>query len=211
MFRVQYIPKNEMMGASVLSQLLPFVAKDDETRPSFKYINVAGLWVQATDGKRAARVLKHRLAVNPAVPDGLYTAVKEGKDFILIPQENVSNFPNLDSVYPKEWRIQFKAATDAPKAKSKEESLADLAFRLAKADVRMNPRFLRDLPSDRWIVGVNSSTRPVILRGEVFEVVLMPLMPPSEKGEIFNFGNFVRVPYEEEVQPEQTAVESKTT
>jgi hypothetical protein len=203
MYRIPYVHRNEAIGAGALAQILPFIDKKGENRLVFRYINVSGQWIQATDGKRGIRFLQRHLAIGEKVPDGIYSVTKEGKDLILVHGNDSLTFPNLNGVYPKKWDYQFNAATDVP-PKSKEESLADLAFRLAKADVRMNPRFLRELPADRWIVGVNSPTSPVIFRGDFFEVVLMPLMPPRDKNdEPFTSGFFERVPYEDEIQ-EQT-------
>lgn len=199
MYRVEdWSKKIPGMGAAVLRGLLPFVSTD-ETRHAIMYVNVSGLWVQATDGHKAARFLKHRLGVKENVPDGSYTVAKEGKDLLLVPAPDAGQFPNTDQVFPKTWRRQFSAATGGRNQNAKDVALGGLAFKLARAGVLMNLALLKALPDDDWRVGVNGPLRPVILQGTVYEVVLMPMRGDS-KGAAFKLGKFEREPYREEAE-----------
>lgn len=201
MFRVEKWEKMDTMGANVLKQALPFVSKE-ETRYVLMNVHVRGIWIEATDGHRAVRFLKSRLAVKENIPDGLYTVAKEGQDFLLVPSRCEGQFPNLNVIIPKKWRREFRAFP----VKKDGAGMASLAFRLARAGVMIDPRLLRELPSDHYTVGVSKPLSPVMFRGEVFEVVLMPMR--GDKGAAFAFGTFERERYEEEAEEDarQTAL-----
>lgn len=184
MFRIRHYGRQLDLGATILKSILPFVSTD-ETRHVLQHVNLAGVYVEATDGHKAIRF--NRAALDcPDAPDGVYKVVKDGKEYLLVPAPDAGTFPNMANIIPTKWRRQITIHVGGKTWEG------EALFKLARAGVRMDPKILGALPEGHYTVGVTSATGPVLAQSHQAIVVLMPMR--GEKGAAFTLGKYRREP-----------------